>query len=40
MNSVGDAFAFAFRDPQWLSKMVVQALILIIPIVGWIAMAG
>jgi hypothetical protein len=40
MNSVGDAFAFAFRDPQWLSKMVVQALILIIPIVGWIAMTG
>lgn len=40
MNSVGDAFGFAFRDPAWAGKMIVQALILIIPIVGWIAAAG
>jgi hypothetical protein len=40
MNSVGDAFGFAFRDPAWLGKIVVQALITIIPIVGWIATAG
>ena len=40
MNSVGEAFGWAFRDPSWPGKMVVQALILIIPIVGWIATAG
>jgi uncharacterized protein DUF4013 len=40
VNSVGDAFSFQFRDPGWVGKIVVQALILIIPIVGLIAMAG
>jgi hypothetical protein len=40
MNSVGDAFSYPFRDPSWISKIVVQGLILIIPIVGWIATAG
>ena len=40
MNSVGDAFGWAFRDPAWAGKMVVQALILIIPVVGWIAAVG
>jgi hypothetical protein len=40
MNSVGDAFGWAFRDPSWLGKVVVQGLILIIPIVGWIAAVG
>ncbi len=40
MNSVGDAFGFPFRDPGWVGKIVVQGLILIIPIVGLIALAG
>jgi len=40
MNSVGDAFGWAFRDPSWLGKIVLQGLILIIPIVGWIAAVG
>ena len=40
MNSVGDAFGFPFRDREWVGKIVVQALILIIPIVGLIATAG
>src|ERR1700694_3928558 len=40
VNSVGDAFAFPFKDPGWVGKIVVQALILIIPIVGLIALAG
>ncbi len=40
MTSVGDSFAWPFQDPSWLSKMVVQGLIFIIPIVGWIALAG
>ena len=40
MNSVGDAFGFAFKDPAWVGKVAVQALILIIPIAGLIATAG
>jgi hypothetical protein len=40
MTNAGDAFAFAFRDPGWPGKIVIQALITIIPIVGWIATAG
>jgi hypothetical protein len=40
MTSVGDSFGWAFRDPAWLSKMLVQGLIVLIPIVGWIAMTG
>lgn len=40
MNSVGDSFGWAFRDPAWASKMLVQGLIAIIPIIGWIAMNG
>ena len=40
MNSIGDAFGFPFRDPGWVGKIVVQGLILIIPIVGLIALAG
>ena len=40
MNSAGDAFGWAFRDPSWFGKIVVQGLITIIPIVGWIATVG
>jgi hypothetical protein len=40
MNSAGDAFAFPFRSPNWLGTMVIQALILIIPIIGQIALLG
>ena len=40
MNSVGDGFGWAFRDPAWAGKLLVQGLIVIIPIVGWIAMTG
>jgi uncharacterized protein DUF4013 len=40
MNSVGDAFGFPFRSPNWLGTVVVQGLILIIPIVGQIALLG
>src|ERR1700682_311800 len=40
MNSAFEAFGLPFRDPQWAGKIVVQGLILIIPIVGLIALAG
>ena len=34
MERVTDAFAWPVRDPQWLGKLAVIALILLIPIVG------
>ena len=40
MTSVGDGFSWPFQDPQWASKILVQGLIALIPIVGWIALAG
>jgi Protein of unknown function (DUF4013) len=40
VNSAGDAFAFPFRSPGWLGTIVLQGLILIIPIIGQIALAG
>ena len=40
MNSVGDSFAWAFRDPAWPGKVLLQGLIVFIPILGWIAMNG
>ena len=40
MSSAGDAFAWAFRDPLWPGKVLLQGLIVIIPIIGWIAMTG
>jgi len=40
MSSAGDAFAWAFRDPAWPGKLLLQGLIAIIPIIGWIAMTG
>jgi len=40
VSGVGDGFAWAFRDPAWLGKFLLQGLIAFIPLVGWIAMAG
>ena len=40
INSVADGFAWPFRDPQWVSKILVQGLINILVIVGWIATVG
>lgn len=40
MTSIGDSFAWPFQDPGWFGKIVLQGLIFIIPIVGWIALAG
>jgi uncharacterized protein DUF4013 len=40
MTGVGDGFAWAFNDPAWPGKMLLQGLIVIIPIIGWIAMTG
>lgn len=40
MNSVGDSFAWPFQDSGWFGKMILQGLIGVIPIIGWIAGAG
>ncbi|MFI5282438.1 MAG: hypothetical protein ACHQ0J_04840 [Candidatus Dormibacterales bacterium] len=40
MSGVGDGFAWPFEDPDWLGKLVVQGLIAVIPILGWIALFG
>jgi hypothetical protein len=40
MSSVGEGFAWPFQDPDWFGKVIVQGLIGVIPIVGWIALAG
>lgn len=47
MLSLGDSFGWPFRDSSWLSKILLQGLILlllVIPVVGWIiapmALAG
>jgi hypothetical protein len=36
LSRTGDAFVWAFRDPDWLSKVALMGLILLIPIVGGI----
>jgi hypothetical protein len=36
----GKAFSFAFEDPDWLKKLGIGALLMIIPIIGWMVVAG
>jgi hypothetical protein len=36
MDRIGDAFVWPFRDPDWLGKLAIMGLILLIPIVGGI----
>ncbi len=36
MDRIGDAFVWPFRDPEWVSKILIMGLILLIPIVGGI----
>src|SRR5438128_12675537 len=40
MDRVGGAFVWPFRDPQWLEKLAIIGLILLIPIVGAINAIG
>jgi len=40
VTSAGDAFGWAFRDPAWPGKVLLQGLIVIIPVIGWISMTG
>ncbi|HEY3085707.1 MAG TPA: DUF4013 domain-containing protein [Candidatus Dormibacteraeota bacterium] len=34
MDRIGEAFVWPFRDPEWVNKIVIMGLILLIPIVG------
>jgi uncharacterized protein DUF4013 len=36
MDRIGDAFVWPFRDPEWVSKIAIMGLILLIPVVGGI----
>jgi CDP-diglyceride synthetase len=36
MDRIGDAFVWPFRDPDWLGKIAIMGLILLLPIVGGI----
>src|SRR6266480_1802128 len=36
MDRIGDAFVWPFRDPEWVSKILIMGLILLIPVVGGI----
>jgi len=40
VDRIGDAFVWPFRDPEWVNKIVIMALIQLIPIVGGIAGLG
>lgn len=40
MTSVGDAFSWPFADREWASKVFIQGLIALIPVVGSIALLG
>src|SRR5260370_42583386 len=40
MERITDAFAWPLRDPEWLSKLLIVGLILLIPIVGSINAIG
>ncbi len=36
----GRAFSYAFQDPQWLKKLLIALIMMIIPIVGWLILFG
>jgi len=40
LNDYSDSIGWPTKDPQWISKIIVQSLITIIPIVGAIALLG
>jgi len=39
-TSLGDSFAWPFRDPEWFTKIVLMGLISLIPIIGWLQLLG
>ena len=37
---VGRSFSFVFQDPKWVSKLAIGALMVLIPIFGWLVFFG
>jgi hypothetical protein len=37
---IGRAFGFAFKDPNWIKKILIGGVLLIIPIFGWFVVGG
>ncbi len=40
MNELSDSIAWPSRDPQWVSKVLLNGLILLIPVLGWLVVLG
>jgi uncharacterized protein DUF4013 len=40
INDAGEAFAWPFHGPDWFARMILQGLINVIPIIGWISLGG
>ena len=40
MNELSDSVAWPSRDPEWVRKVLLTGLILIIPVVGWLVLLG
>jgi hypothetical protein len=36
----GLAFSFPFQDQQWIKKLLITAVLILVPIIGWIAVLG
>ena len=37
---IGRAFSFVFQDPRWVTKVLIGALMVVIPVFGWFTLAG
>lgn len=37
---IGKAFSYPFEDEQWLSSILIGGLVMLIPFIGWFAIAG
>ncbi|MFV9506138.1 MAG: DUF4013 domain-containing protein [Oscillochloridaceae bacterium umkhey_bin13] len=37
---IGKAFSYVFEDEQWISSILICGLMIFIPIIGWLAIAG
>lgn len=40
MDDIGRAITYVFQDPQWLKKVLIGGLLVFIPIIGWLIIAG
>lgn len=38
--NIGRAFSFTFQDPAWIKKILILAVLIFIPIIGWLMIGG